>query len=91
MEEDLLERIRRSGREVVNFNKINFIRELGSGAFGEVWEVEVNGLPMACKIMSRKTFSNNLNEGRKEFLAEVEQNLNVAAPGVAMLLGISVD
>ena len=91
MEEDLLERIRRSGREVVNFNKINFIRELGSGAFGEVWEVEVNGLQMACKIMSGKTFSNNLNEGRKAFLAEVEQNLNVAAPGVAMLLGISVD
>ena len=56
-----------------------------------VSEVEVNGLRMACKTINQKTFSNNLDKARQEFLSEVDKLLNIVSPSTALFLGISTD
>ena len=48
----LIQKIKDSGREVVEYNQIRFIKQLGAGGYGVVYEVEVNGVSMTCKVIS---------------------------------------
>ena len=52
VEAALIQKIKDSGREVIEYNQIKFIKQLGVGGFGVVYEVEINGVPMACKVIS---------------------------------------